>query len=156
MDVTTYRDMHLLDELMGRPDTTQRELSKRIGVALGLTNLMLRRLVKKGYVKISGTKRNRIRYLITPKGIFEKTRLTYQFIEYSLELYSRVRRSLREQLTLLARTGPQRLLLVGTGELAEIALLTIQEMGLPQPWKAWGRGFIKEKAWIEFIYTDNR
>ena len=130
MDVNTYRDMALLDELSRSPHTTQRELSKRIGIALGLTNLMLRRLVKKGYVKIAGTKRSRIRYLITPQGILEKSRLTYEFIQYSLQLYSRVRHSLRQQLALLAQTGHRRVLLYGTGELAEIAFLVIREIGL--------------------------
>ncbi len=130
MDAKTYRDMHLLNELTQTPATTQRELSKRIGVALGLTNLMLRRLVTKGYVKITGAKRNRIRYLITPQGILEKTRLTYEFIEYSLQLYSGVRRFLQGQLVALAQTGQRRVLLVGTGELAEIAFLAVREIGL--------------------------
>lgn len=130
MNASTYRDMHLLSELMQRPRTTQRELSKRIGAALGLTNLMLRRLVKKGYIKITGTKRNRIRYLITPTGIAEKTRLTYEYVDYSLQLYGRVRHFLREQLVLLAQTGHRRVLLYGTGEMAEIAFLTVKEVGL--------------------------
>ena len=130
MNHSTYRDMHLLNEVTKTPDATQRELSRRIGVALGLTNLLLRRLVKKGYIKISGTKRSRIRYLITPQGILEKSRLTYEFIQYSLQLYGRVRHSLREQLTILAQDGHRRILLYGTDELAEIAFLTIQEMGL--------------------------
>ncbi|MBI3457761.1 MAG: winged helix-turn-helix transcriptional regulator [Candidatus Rokubacteria bacterium] len=130
MDTNTYRDMHLLNELARNPGTTQRELAKRIGVALGLTNLMLRRLLKKGYIKITGTKRSRIRYLITPQGILEKSRLTYEFIEYSLALYSRVRRFLREQLVILAQTGHRRVLLYGTGELAELAFLAVREIGL--------------------------
>ena len=48
MNVNTYRDMHLLNEVTHSPRATQREISKRIGVALGLTNMMLRRLVSKG------------------------------------------------------------------------------------------------------------
>lgn len=130
MTPSNYRDMHLLDEVAQTPDLTQRELSKRIGAALGLTNLMVRRLVKKGYIKISGTKRSRLRYLITPQGILEKSRLTYAFIQYSLQLYGRVRVTLREQLAGLAQAGHRRILLCGTGELAEIAFLTIREMGL--------------------------
>ena len=130
MNPAPYRDMHLLDAVTHAPDQTQRELSKRIGVALGLTNLMLRRLAKKGFIKISGTKRSRIRYLITPKGILEKSRLTYEFVQYSLHLYGCVRHSLREQLAVLARAGHRRILMCGTGELAELAVLTIQEMGL--------------------------
>ncbi len=130
MDLSTYRDMHLLDEVTRHPDATQRELSKRIGAALGLTNLMLRRLAKKGYIKMRGTKRSRIRYLITAKGILEKSRLTYEFIQYSLQLYGRVRRFLREQLAALAQAGHRRVVLYGTGELAEIAFLVIRETGL--------------------------
>ena len=130
MTPSPYRDMHLLDELAKSPEATQRELSRRIGVALGMTNLMLRRLAKKGYVKISGTKRSRIRYLVTPQGILEKSRLTYEFIQYSLYFYGRVRHVLRGQLDALAQAGHRRILLYGTGELAEIAFLTIREMGL--------------------------
>lgn len=126
----TYRDLHLLSELTQRPRTTQRELSQRIGVALGLTNLMLRRLAKKGYVKIAGTKRTHIRYLITPKGLAEKTRLMYEYVEYSLQLFSRVRSFLRRQLMLLEGTGQRRVVLYGTGEMAEIAFLTLREVGL--------------------------
>ena len=130
MNPSTYRDMHLLTEVAQAPEATQRELSRRIGIALGLTNLMLRRLAKKGYIKITGTKRDRIRYLITPQGILEKSRLTYEFIQYSLQLYGRIRSFLREQFTQLAKAGHRRILLFGTSELAEIAFLTIHEMGL--------------------------
>lgn len=130
MNASLYRDMHLLDELAQRPGTTQRELAKRIGVALGLTNLMLRRLINKGYVKISGTQRNRLHYLVTPQGILEKSRLTYEFIQHSVQLYTRVRHVLRDQLVVLAQEGNRRILLCGTGELAELAFLTIHEMGL--------------------------
>src|SRR3989338_8078635 len=130
MKSSSYRDMSLLEEITQTPSATQRQLAKRIGAALGLTNLMLRRLVKKGYIKISGTKRSRIRYLITPQGILEKSRLTVEFIQYSLQLYGSIRQFLRQQLAMLAQTGHRRILLCGTGELAEIAFLTIHEMGL--------------------------
>lgn len=126
----SYRDMHLLNEVTHTPDVTQRELSQRIGMALGLTNLMLRRLVNKGFIKISGAKRQRIRYLITPNGILEKSRLAIEFLQYSLYFYRRVRTLLREQLAVLAKEGHRRFVLYGPGELAEIAFLTIQEMGL--------------------------
>ena len=130
MKPTTYRDMYLLNEVTQNRNVTQRELSRRIGVALGLTNLMLRRLVQKGYIKISGTKRSRIRYLITPQGILEKSRLTYEFVHHSLQLYGRIRVVLRERLSRVASQGVRRVLLCGTGELAEISFLTIREIGL--------------------------
>jgi DNA-binding MarR family transcriptional regulator len=126
----THLDMHLLNEVTQRPDATQRELSQRIGVALGLTNLMLRRLAKKGYIKVINVQKCRLRYLITPQGLMEKARLTSEYVEYSLFFYRNVRTFLREHLGQSVRAGHREILLWGTGELAEIAFLTIREMGL--------------------------
>lgn len=126
----TYRDMQLLQEIAQSPHATQRDLAKRIGIALGLTNLMLRRLATKGYIKITSPKKGKIRYLLTRQGFLEKTRLTCEFIDYSLYLYGKVRRLLHEQLSLLQQAGKKRIVLYGTDEMAEIACLTIQGMGL--------------------------
>lgn len=130
MKVNTYRDMHLLNEVTQTPDATQRDLSQRIGIALGLTNLMLRRLAKKGYIKVVNVQKSRLRYLITPQGVIEKARLAREYLEYSLFFYRHVRVFLRERLVEMGRTDRRRILLWGTGELAEIAFLTINELGL--------------------------
>ncbi len=130
MKASTYRDMHLLDELTQQPHITQRELSKRIGAALGLTNLMLRRLAKKGYIKIVNVQKSRLRHLITPQGVLEKTRLAHEYIQHSLQFYQQIRTFLQVQLAQAAKTGQRRVILWGTGELAEIAFLSIHEMGL--------------------------
>ena len=122
--------MHLLDAVTHSPNLTQRALAKRIGIALGLTNLMLRRLATKGYIKIVNVQKSRLSYLITPQGVLEKARLTREYIQCSLFLYRNVRGLLRRRLAQWATTGRQRVLLCGTGELAEIAFLTIQELGL--------------------------
>jgi DNA-binding MarR family transcriptional regulator len=50
---------------------SQRSLSRDMGIALGLTNLIIRRLVHKGWVRIIRIKPNRVRYLLTPAGIAE-------------------------------------------------------------------------------------
>ncbi len=113
----------------GRP-VSQRLLSRELGVALGLTNLLVRRLVKKGYVKVTTIPRNRVRYLITPAGLAEKTRLTYQFMNYSLRLYRQARQQLRVALHHENGMPPPRVAIFGTGEAAEIAYLGLKEQGL--------------------------
>ena len=130
MNTESYRELTVLEELSSNPSLTQRSLSQKLQVALGLTNLMIRRLVSKGYVKIVNVQRNRIRYLLTPQGISEKTRLSYEYLEYSLHLYRRVRDVLKESLSRVARQGGRQIVLVGTGEVAEIAYLTVNELGL--------------------------
>ena len=125
-----FPDMRLLHEVMESPQITQRDLSRRVGVALGLTNLILRRLITKAFIKIVNVSKSRIRYLITPKGMMEKARLTREYIEYSLLFYRSIRAFLVEHLARLAQEGHRRVLLCGTGELAEIAWLTMQEVTL--------------------------
>jgi hypothetical protein len=69
-------------------------------------------------------------YLLTPKGISEKTRLTYEFMEYSLYLYSQVRFHLRAVLEPYGLCHRKRVAVYGTGEAAELAFLSIAELGL--------------------------
>lgn len=124
------RDLQLLSEIETAEDVTQRGLSKRLGIALGLTNLYLKRLVKKGYVKVVNVQKNRIRYLITPQGIAEKSRLTYEYLQYSMQLYHDARGVLRDRFRMLAGQGRKRMVFYGVGEAAELAYLCAREMDL--------------------------
>src|SRR5438105_5894911 len=129
------RDLELLTAIGEGTALTQRALSQRLGVALGLTNLYLKRLAHKGYIKIvefptKPAARKRLRYLVTPKGLAEKGRLTYEHMAYSLNLYRRTRETLRQSLGALAAKGMKRVALYGTGDAAELAYLTLREYGL--------------------------
>ncbi len=126
----SFRDMQLLNEVAQTPHATQRDLAKRIGVALGLTNLTLRRLSSNGFIHKTGTEKNRIRYLITPQGLLEKSRLANEYVAHSLQYYRGVRQFLRQHLFALVSQGDRKVLLVGTGPLAEIVYFTASEMGL--------------------------
>ena len=72
---------------------------------------------------------NRISYLITPRGIAEKARLTYEFMDYSLHLYGEVRQHLRSVLQGCA-AADRRVAIFGRGEAAELAYLSLKEFGL--------------------------
>jgi DNA-binding MarR family transcriptional regulator len=129
------RNLEILTAIGEDGELTQRALAARLGVALGLTNLYLRRLVTKGHVKImefpsKPLARKRLRYLLTPKGIAEKTRLTYAYMERSLGIYRLARQTLRDALRPLPGQGLRRVALYGTGEAAELAYLTMREIGV--------------------------
>ena len=130
MKILDRRVLQVLEAVALDGRITQRSLSTRMGIALGLTNIYLRRLTRKGYIKCVSIRPNRIRYLITPKGIAEKARLTYQFMEYSLRLYGQVRRHLNDTLVVLLSSGRPRIAIYGTGEAAELAYLSLKELGL--------------------------
>jgi DNA-binding MarR family transcriptional regulator len=123
------RALKVLEAVAENSRLTQRGLASRLGIAVGLTNLYLKRLAHKGYIKFVNVRPNRILYLLTPKGIAEKTRLTYEFMECSLVLYRQVRTHMSTiVLPCVRRAGS--LALYGTGEAAELAYLCLRENGL--------------------------
>ena len=120
MERRVEREFEILTAIAEESSTTQRVLAARLGVALGLTNLYLKRLVKKGYIKVAGfphrpAARKRLRYLLTARGLTEKSRLTYDYMNHSLRLYRDVRQHLSEVLRPCHADGAARIALFGTG-----------------------------------------
>lgn len=130
MEGEDWRNLRTLEAIAEDAEMTQRTLAGRLGMALGLANLCLKRLVRKGWVKCVNLRSNRLRYLLTPAGIAEKTRLTYEFMEYSLFLYGQLRQHLREQLCSAVRENRKRIAVYGTGDVAELAFLSMAELDL--------------------------
>ena len=129
MDAESRRDLQLLEALEQQATITQRSLASRLGIALGLTNLYLKRLIRKGYVKCVAVAPNRLMYMLTPRGVARKARLTYEFMRYSLDFYHDVRRYLRQNLG-TAVAAQQRVAVYGTGDAAELVYLLLKDMGL--------------------------
>jgi DNA-binding MarR family transcriptional regulator len=129
MDVESRRDLQLLEALEQEATITQRTLATRLGIALGLTNLYLRRLIRKGYVKCVTVSPNRLVYSLTPKGMARKARLTYEFMKYSLDFYRDARKHLRHSLA-QAVAEHSRVAIYGTGDAAELVFLLLRDMGL--------------------------
>ena len=83
--------LDLLRRLESNPEYTQRELSQEMGVSLGKVNYCLKKLTEKGLIKITNFKQspNKVgyAYLLTPKGIEEKSRLTFSFLKRKINEY---------------------------------------------------------------------
>ena len=82
-----------------KPSITQRELSDKLGISLGKINYCLKELRKKGLIKISNFKKNKNKinyvYLLTPKGIAAKTRLTINFMKIKLKEYEDLKKDIK-------------------------------------------------------------
>ena len=107
--------------------TTQRELAKRLDVSVGLVNLFIKRVVRKGYFKVTTIPGRRVRYLLTSEGFAEKSRLTMSYLRYSLSYFREIRLNLKSFSDKLSANGVRRVVLVGTGEMAELLSLSFQE-----------------------------
>ncbi len=122
--------LEILEAIDQSSNVTQRTLARRTGVALGLTNLYLKRCVRKGLIKIQQAPANRYLYYLTPKGFAEKSRLTAKYLSYSFGFYRRASTSCLEALEHCKRQDWQRVVFCGASELAEIASLRAQELDL--------------------------
>lgn len=106
---------------------TQRGLSSGLGIALGLANAYLRRCVRKGLVKMCQVPLNRYAYYLTPHGFAEKSRLTAEYLAASFDFFREARLHGTELFDRCAAQGWRRVVLVGAGDLAEIAILSAGE-----------------------------
>ena len=130
MDTQDIRTLKLLEEIDKDYTQSQRDLSNKLNISLGLVNSFVKRLTNKGYFKITTVPKNRIKYILTPKGAMEKTRLTYQYLQYSFELYRGARRNLKRHFNGLEAQGVRRVVFYGVSEIAEIAYISLQETSI--------------------------
>jgi len=124
------RSLQLLSEISGDAPLSQRELSRRLGIAVGLVNSYLKNLVSKGFVRVKNFPSNRYAYLLTPQGIAEKSRLAYQHLNYFTSLYTVARQDYLDLFLRLERSGVSEVVFCGVDEVAEIAYLSLRETGL--------------------------
>ena len=100
---------------------TQRSIASGLGIALGLTNAYLKRCIKKGYVKVTQIPRNRYAYYVTPTGFAEKSRLTAFYLSQSFRFFREARGQCEEAFETCVARDWNRVVLVGVGDLGEIA-----------------------------------
>lgn len=127
MDPKDLRTLKILEQVDNDKTPSQRDLAGELNISLGLVNSFIKRLVKRGFVKISTIPKKRIKYILTPRGAAEKSRLTYEYIQYSYNFYKEAREKLRNLYVDLEKQGIRRIIFYGAGDLAEIAYISLQE-----------------------------
>ena len=125
-----YRSLQILDELSNNDALTQRDLSQRLGIALGLVNSYIRNLVAKGYITVRNIPTKRYAYYLTPKGFAEKSRLAYDLLQDYTRIYREAKNNYRQLFFELERSGVKRIVFAGADEVAEFAYITLHETGL--------------------------
>ena len=126
----SYKSLLLLDEISKGEATSQRDLSKKLNIALGLVNSYIKNLVSKGCITIKAIPAKRYAYYLTPKGFSEKTRLTYHHLQNFTNLYREARRDFKELFSKLSQDGVKSVVFAGADEAAEIAYLSLQEFDI--------------------------
>ena len=124
------RDLVILEQIEQDPDTTQAALASGLKVAVGTINWHIKRLIEKGYVKVSRVERRKLKYIITPEGIALRARLTIDYIQNSFDIYRLVRERVLASLNDLSGAGYHQVCIEGSGDVAEICRLTCLEQNI--------------------------
>ena len=130
MDLKEIRILKILEKVESEHLPSQRDLARELNVSLGLVNSFIKRLAKKGYFKITTIPKNRIKYILTPEGAAEKTRLTYEYIQHSYRFYKDARQKLHDLFVELEKGRQTHIIFYGASDLAEIAYISLQETSI--------------------------
>ncbi len=126
MEKEDLQILRLMTEIDRNGDHSQRELSRRLNISLGLVNTFLKRLVNKGYFKVKTMPRNRVKYFLTPEGLARKSRLTVEYLRFSMNFYKDIKKLLLKKFKEMEQRKVSSVLFYGAGEVAELAYLYLQ------------------------------
>ncbi len=124
------RELAILEKLENNGHLTQRDLSKEVGIALGLVNHLLKKMVKKGWIKIKNIDAKKIRYLITPEGAMEKSSLLYKRVESTIHFYLDAKRVIKDKVIHLKHEGVEDVSIYGINHISEVLFIVLKELGL--------------------------
>jgi EPS-associated MarR family transcriptional regulator len=97
---TQETHLKVLRAIEENPEVTQRELAKNLGVSLGKANYCIKALIDRGWVKANNFKNSNHKaayaYLLTPRGIEEKAKITVRFLKQRIQEYEQLKREISE------------------------------------------------------------
>ena len=102
MDEREFELINILGKQLG---SNQRDLSRQMDLSLGMVNMLIRRLISKGYIRMDRLNKRNVRYILTPKGISEKMRKSVKYTLNTINSIGLIKDNLRELLVNLYKKG---------------------------------------------------
>jgi len=130
LKMPTKKHLDTLLELKDNPSQSQRSLAHKLNISLGLTNSILQNLIHRGLIKAQKMTGRKILYLITPKGMVQATNFIYDRVRETQHYYQYAKDLLTAHFTNLYDKGVRKAAIYGTGQLAEIAYLSLLDSPL--------------------------
>ena len=121
-------EYRLLQAVESGEASSQRKLAGHLDISLGMVNLCLRRLIKKGYIKTHGLNKRKVKYLLTPKGFTEKMKKTYHYTQKTISELSRIKSNIQNEICAQYLAGQRDFVIAGSGELADLTEIAIKNL----------------------------
>jgi len=107
--------------------SNQRELSTHIGLSLGMTNLLLRRLATKGFLRIKQLDAKKVQYLLTPRGLAEKAQKSIHYTRKTLQSFGIIKEEIKRLLKISLTDEIKQFYVVGEGDLADLVSMILRD-----------------------------
>jgi hypothetical protein len=126
------RELEIINVIAKGAPFNQRSLSTQTGMSLGMTNLLLRRLVVKGYLKVRQLNRRKVEYLLTPRGFSEKAKKSYRYTLRTIDSLMLLKTNIQTILSQHLDKGFTHFILPGSGDIQDLVELASRQITDPR------------------------
>ena len=129
-ELLNEREFELVNIIGGQLAANQRDLSNQMNMSLGMTNMILNRLINKGYIRIRQLNKRKIEYLLTPKGFSEKMRKSIKYTVKTITSISLIKKRFKEVLAEHYNRGERIFYVLGESDFAFLVEVALKELNL--------------------------
>ena len=129
-DPLNEREFELINIVGAELATNQRDVSRHLNLSLGMTNMLIRRLIAKGYIRISQLNQKKVKYLLTPKGFSEKMRKSIKYTIKTISSIGLIKNCLKEVLSKQYAQGERKFYILGESDFAALVEIVLKESNL--------------------------
>ncbi|MEW6042287.1 MAG: winged helix-turn-helix transcriptional regulator [Elusimicrobiota bacterium] len=122
------KEFAVIKEISNNHQPDQRAIASKTGISLGMTNLIIKRLIKKGYLKAKQLNKRKIQYILTPKGFAEKAKKSYWFTIKTINTLTKMKQKIQEIINNEYNSGRREFIICGNGEIINLIEVTMKEM----------------------------
>ncbi len=124
------REFELINIVGAGLATNQRDLSRHLDLSLGATNMLLRRLVTKGYIRIRQLNERKVKYFLTPKGLTEKMRKSVKYTLKTIQFIHLIKENIKRIIWDLYQEGERDFFVLGKSDFAFLIDMACKELDL--------------------------
>ena len=126
-DALNEREFELVNIVGAEIASNQRDLSKHMDLSLGMTNMLVKRLIAKGYIRIRQLNKRKVEYFLTPKGFAEKMRKSVRYTMKTLKSIGLIKERLKKAIVHLRKNGEKTFFLIGDSDLVALVEMVFKE-----------------------------
>ncbi len=126
-----HKSVQVLSILAENPTLSQRAVAQKSGLSLGLVNLILKRLLQTGHIKIANMSKKRMRYILTPRGLKEKANQSCTYLAQTVNVFMAYKQRVDHMLLQLIQEGNRDFAILGQGEITQLLENSLRTQTIP-------------------------